>query len=165
MLEPGGVLSIIDTPNRLWYHDDHTSFGSFFHWLPDDVALAYVGYTNRPELSAEVEGPDGLEKLARLGRGVSYHDIMIAFGEDPAPFYDSGEWDYRRELDPNWATWWSTTNDGRYHALLCPQLPSGFVEPELAICFRKPELEVPESEATAGRRRRDRVRQRFRRGG
>ncbi|HEX3981017.1 MAG TPA: hypothetical protein VHW93_07330, partial [Acidimicrobiales bacterium] len=146
----------------------HTSFDDFFHWLPDDVALAHARYSNRPDLSTEVEGPDGLEKLARLGRGVSYHDIMIAFGEDPAPFFESGEWDYRRDLDPHWAAWWSTTNDGKYYALLrdiCPQLPSGFLEPELAICFRKPERKDPKSGATAGTRRRDRVRQRFRRGG
>ena len=141
MLEPGGVLSIIDTPNRLWYFDDHTSFDNFFHWLPDDVALAYARYSTRPGLAADLEGPNGKEQLARLGRGVSYHDLMIAFGEDPTPFYASGEWDYRRELDPDWATWWSETDDGKYYALLraiCPQLPSGFLEPELAVCLRKP---------------------------
>jgi S-adenosylmethionine-dependent methyltransferase len=164
MLEPDGVLSIVDTPNRLWYFDDHTSFDNFFHWLPDDVAIAYARYSNRPGLWAAVEGPHGNEQLARWGRGVSYHDLMIALGEDPSPFYASGEWDHRRQVDPDWATWWSTTNDGRYHALLrdiCPDLPSGFLEPELAICLRKPSAADAGSEAgdtTTGTQRRHRIR-------
>lgn len=140
MLEAGDVLAIADTPNRLWYFDEHTSDENYFHWLPDEVAIAYAGRAPREGLAARLVGPDAQLRLARLGRGVSHHDLTIALDEDAANFYVSGEWEFRRERDPGYAAWWAETLQGRYHALLreiSPELPSGFLESELAFCLRK----------------------------
>jgi S-adenosylmethionine-dependent methyltransferase len=141
MLGPGGILVIADTPNRLWYFDDHTSFDNYFHWLPDDVALSYVRLAPRRDFGGDFEASDAALRLTRWGRGISYHDLMIAIGEDVLQLYVSGEWDFRRQRDPDFATWWSGTTQGRYQALLreiSPEVPSGFLEPELAVCLRKP---------------------------
>ena len=53
LLDPGGFLVIIETPNRLWYFDDHTSKMPFFHWLPDEVAYRYAEHTPRKYFNAE----------------------------------------------------------------------------------------------------------------
>ena len=140
MLRPGGLLVIADTPNRLWHLDDHTTFETFFHWLPDEVAIAYASRTSRPAFAADMELPDPGLRLARWGRGVSYHDITIAIEDDADKYYVSGEWEFRRERNPDYAKWWAGTTDGRFHAMLCelaPSLPAGFLESELAICLRR----------------------------
>jgi S-adenosylmethionine-dependent methyltransferase len=41
LLCPGSLLGVVETPNRLWHYDSHTSFLPFFHWLPDDLAFEY----------------------------------------------------------------------------------------------------------------------------
>jgi S-adenosylmethionine-dependent methyltransferase len=41
LLGPGGRLVIIETPNRLWWHDSHSSDLPFYNWLPDEVAFRY----------------------------------------------------------------------------------------------------------------------------
>lgn len=44
LLPPGKLLIVCDTPNRLWYYDDHTALQNFFHWLRDDVARLCRAY-------------------------------------------------------------------------------------------------------------------------
>lgn len=94
MLKDGGYIVIYDAPNRLWHYDSHTSLASFFHWLPDELAVDYAKYTTRDgfnEVFNEDKLSEGtgafrfegdkrntLEKLARFGRGVSYHELEIA---------------------------------------------------------------------------------------
>jgi len=142
MLEPGAALIVVDTPNRLWYFDNHTALCPFFHWLPDDVAVDYAPHSNRPDFAAALKAPGGdapLLTLARWGRGVSFHDFQLAIG--PLDHLRvSGEWDYRRALDDAWASRWATTIDGRYQALLrevTPSLPRPWFEPELAFIIWK----------------------------
>ena len=57
LLGDGGSLVVIDTPNRLWFFDDHTSMSHFFHWLPDDVAFAYAPRSPRADFASDVEAP------------------------------------------------------------------------------------------------------------
>lgn len=141
LLVPNGLLVIADTPNRLWFHDDHIAFENFFHWLPEDVALRWGKRSTNRDLAADLEFDDAALRLARRGRGVSYHDVVLALGDGALSTYVSGEWEYRRTVDEGYATWWAGTPDGRYHQLLreiAPELPMGFLEPELAVCLRKP---------------------------
>jgi hypothetical protein len=35
MLSDGDLWCVIETPNRLWYHDGHTSLLPFYMWLPE----------------------------------------------------------------------------------------------------------------------------------
>ena len=73
-LPAGGLLVIVETPNRLWYYDDHTAMTNFFLWLPDDLALLYAKRTPRPRY---VDVTDPMD-FVRWGRGVSFHDFEIA---------------------------------------------------------------------------------------
>ncbi|MDT7741793.1 MAG: hypothetical protein QOE59_871 [Actinomycetota bacterium] len=82
MLRPGGHWCLVDTPNRLWVFDGHTSVLPFFHWLPDELAVAYMRHSPRAELAgawSEVT-PESVEELARHGRGISYHEFEVAIG-------------------------------------------------------------------------------------
>jgi len=47
ILPTGGLLVIVETPNRLWYYDGHTSMLPFFHWLPNELAFAYSKFSSR----------------------------------------------------------------------------------------------------------------------
>jgi S-adenosylmethionine-dependent methyltransferase len=47
LLQSGQHLIIIETPNRLWHTDTHTSTDPFFYWLPDELAIPYSRYTHR----------------------------------------------------------------------------------------------------------------------
>ena len=41
LLKPGGLLTTIETPNRLWYYDSHTALLPFYYWLEDELAFDY----------------------------------------------------------------------------------------------------------------------------
>lgn len=49
LVGPGKCWCVIDTPNRLWIRDGHTSLLPFFHWLPDELAIRYMRHS--PESS------------------------------------------------------------------------------------------------------------------
>ena len=80
MLPIEGLLIIIETPNRLWYFDSHTSKLPFFNWLPDELAFRYSKFSPRinfRELYREYNG-DSKEHFLRRGRGVSFHELETA---------------------------------------------------------------------------------------
>lgn len=138
LLKPGGWLCVCDSPNRLWFYDNHTSLQNFFHWLPDDLACAYAGRTPRDGFNATVPSPTA---LARWGRGVSYHDFEVALGVDVSDLEVQGEWEYRRSVEPEWAAAWLESPAGLYHRFLrstAPALPVAFCEEEIAVMIRKP---------------------------
>ena len=75
-----GLLIIVETPNRLWYFDDHTSILPFFHWLPDELAFQYSRYSCRAnfrELYRDYN-VDSKGHFLRRGRGMSFHELEIA---------------------------------------------------------------------------------------
>ena len=79
-LPVGALLVIIETPNRLWYYDSHTSFLKFFHWLPDELALQYSRFSGREnfrELYMD-DTPAQREHFLRRGRGMSFHELDVA---------------------------------------------------------------------------------------
>jgi 2-polyprenyl-3-methyl-5-hydroxy-6-metoxy-1,4-benzoquinol methylase len=80
MLPTGGRLAVVETPNRLWYYDGHTSVLPFFHWLPDELALRYSAFSPREgfrELYREYNA-EAQAHFLRLGRGVSFHEFDVA---------------------------------------------------------------------------------------
>jgi SAM-dependent methyltransferase len=91
LLRPGGLLVVADTPNRLGWHDFHTSWLPFFDALPDDLALRYADRSPREDFRNEIAAAraksdiDARLSLARMGRGVSYHEFELALG-DVEPF-------------------------------------------------------------------------------
>jgi 2-polyprenyl-3-methyl-5-hydroxy-6-metoxy-1,4-benzoquinol methylase len=85
LLREGGLLVVVETPNRLTYFDGHTSRLPFFSMLPDEVALRYASRSPRPEFIKSMDqaraAPNPHEALARWGRGVSYHEFELALGD------------------------------------------------------------------------------------
>jgi 2-polyprenyl-3-methyl-5-hydroxy-6-metoxy-1,4-benzoquinol methylase len=84
LLPEGGLLSVVETPNRLWYYDGHTALLPWAHWLPDELALAYARFSPRAnfrELFSEDTETTRAE-FARTGRGMSYHEFDLAIGPD-----------------------------------------------------------------------------------
>ena len=80
MLPEGGFLSVIETPNRLWYYDSHTAAMPFYDWLPDELAFYYSKFSKRnnfKDLYRELNDDDMI-KFLRWGRGASYHEFEVA---------------------------------------------------------------------------------------
>ena len=78
----GGLLIVVDTPNRLWWFDDHTAKLPFFEWLPDDLAIMYMSRSSR-NFAAGFKGAQPgdaalTERLWRIGRGASFHEFELA---------------------------------------------------------------------------------------
>ena len=83
MLPTDGLLVVVETPNRLWYFDGHTSMLHFFHWLPNELAFAYSKFSSREnfrELYNDYNATS-IEHFLRRGRGMSFHEFDIAIGQ------------------------------------------------------------------------------------
>jgi 2-polyprenyl-3-methyl-5-hydroxy-6-metoxy-1,4-benzoquinol methylase len=79
-LPPGGRLAVIETPNRLWYFDHHTSQMLFNHWLPDELAFRHSRFSPRRSYNGLYREltPEGFLHFLRRGRGASYHEFECA---------------------------------------------------------------------------------------
>jgi S-adenosylmethionine-dependent methyltransferase len=85
LLQEEGVLAVVDTPNILHYFDLHSSKLPFLHMLPDRLYAGYASKSSREAFAdsfAEIPASaEELEvKIARWGRGVSFHDFELVFG-------------------------------------------------------------------------------------
>lgn len=76
LLYDGGYLIILETPNRLWYYDHHTSFLPFFNWLDADISKLYIKKSDRDFIKRL--NSISKEYVIRLGNGFSYHEIELA---------------------------------------------------------------------------------------
>lgn len=79
MLSPGSLWCVIETPNRLWYFDHHTSQLPFYSWLPDDIAFLYSKSSPRKpfcNLYRDINEHSMIDFLRR-GRGVSFHEFEL----------------------------------------------------------------------------------------
>lgn len=144
MLSQDNLLCIIETPNRLWYFDNHTSLLPFFHWLPDELAFLYSRFSPRQPFceSYRALSDDGMQSFLRHGRGVSFHefDISIKKAEELDvvsslfPYIRYKSWFGLTELA------WRFTRMHRYESFLRrvgPHLHKGFYEPRLDLIIRK----------------------------
>jgi SAM-dependent methyltransferase len=80
-----GVIVVVETPNRLTPWDYHTSQLPFLNQLPEELALRYFHRSERTEFVKALKAAEddaGLrEAFARWGRGVSYHEFELVFGD------------------------------------------------------------------------------------
>jgi len=88
LLRPGGVLAVIEAPNRLTYFDWHTSQIPFFQQLPIELQARYYersrldGFVSTMRSAAVDGGDEALqEALQRWGQSVSFHDFEVVFGD------------------------------------------------------------------------------------
>ena len=142
LLEPGGRLVAIQTPNRLWWYDGHTSNLPFFHWLPDEIAYRYRKRSQRTELSklSLAEGDD-MEPLVRLGRGASYHEFQLALPDLDLTQVESSMRRWLRRRNPMRLLRWHTGGNASFARLLRragPGLHAAYFEPYLNFVVRKP---------------------------
>jgi len=80
ILPVGGMLGVIETPNRLWFYDHHTSQLPFFQWLPDELAFQYSRFSTRENFREIYREPTAVsfEHFLRRGRGASFHEFDLA---------------------------------------------------------------------------------------
>ncbi len=80
LLKEGSFLTVIETPNRLWYYDSHTAALPFYDWLPDNLAFYYSQFSGRhnfKDLYRELND-EQMNNFLRWGRGMSYHEFEVA---------------------------------------------------------------------------------------
>ncbi|MHB1305372.1 MAG: class I SAM-dependent methyltransferase [Acidiphilium sp.] len=140
ILRPGGLLGIIEAPNRLWFYDGHSSFANFYHWLPDELAIEHARRSKRSILAdaVNVKGHEGIG-LARFGRGVSYHDVELALGE--CPIVISNKTDFMRRRSPTLRLHAILSGKRRYERFLErlePGINRGFFREYLDVLIQKP---------------------------
>jgi SAM-dependent methyltransferase len=82
-----GVIVVAETPNRLTPWDYHTSRLPFLNQVPEELALRYFDRSERIEfvqaLQAAKDDAVRRETFARWGRGASYHEFEVVFGDLP----------------------------------------------------------------------------------
>lgn len=134
-----GLMVIVETPNRLWYFDGHTSKLPFFNWLPHDLAFDYAKFSER-EVFKDLYGTRTAETelhFLRRGRGVSFHEIDVAIGPHCKQHVVSSLASHRGML-------YRLRNprlDRQYKALMrriYPNVHEGFFDPALDLIIRKP---------------------------
>jgi S-adenosylmethionine-dependent methyltransferase len=144
MLPKGGLLCVIEAPNRLWFADYHTSDLPFFNWLPDDLAFLYSRFSPRKPfctLFKEEEVNDQRElEFLRLGRGVSYHEFDLAIKKVENLDVVSSMPLFLRARSLALRLFWRLLAESRYEALLMkvgPRIHRGFYQRSLDLIIRK----------------------------
>jgi 2-polyprenyl-3-methyl-5-hydroxy-6-metoxy-1,4-benzoquinol methylase len=138
ILSPRGLLCVLDTPNRLWFFDQHTSHLPFFHWLPNDLAFSYCQFSPRENLRTHYTEYNSAteEHFLRRGRGASFHEFDLAIRPAAQLKVVSSLRSYRGALRKLLVP----RQKRRYKAMLrsiCPDLHEGFFDPTLALIIEK----------------------------
>ena len=142
MLPAGGLWCVIDTPNRLWYYDAHTSLLPFHMWLPDELAFEYSRFSPRQnyrELYREYTDETKLEFLRR-GRGVSFHEFELAMKPLKELKIKSSLNLTNRKTGLFASLKWRLSTDYRYFSLLrriAPAVHEGFLQSFLNLIVEK----------------------------
>lgn len=142
LLSQGGLLCVIETPNRLWYYDYHTAKMPFFNWLPDEIAFKYSENSPRDDLNKKFSNIniDSMDEFLRLGRGVSFHEFYLAIGTYEKLNVISYMSKYYRNKSFLKKTKWILSLDGKYERILskiCPSVHKSFFSPDLNLIIRK----------------------------
>ena len=139
MLPNDGHLVIVETPNRLWWFDDHTAELPFFHWLPDELAFEQSRHSPWRTSASCIRDytPEAEKHFLRRGRGMSFHEIDTAI----CPI---GDVEVISSLSSFWGVRSSVRRsllDHQYKRLLrkmYPGLHPGWFDNLLYLIIRKP---------------------------
>ena len=143
VLRSGQHLIVIETPNRLWHTDYHTTDSPFFHWLPDEIAFAYSRFTKREtynEIFREMSD-EARVRFARWGRGVSYHDFVLSLNipEDRLPVDSYLQLFLRKQrLGESLLRYSQRQRDENRLQRIAPNIHPGFLCADLDLAMRKP---------------------------
>lgn len=142
MLSSGDLWCVIETPNRLWYYDSHTSLLPFYLWLPDDLAFKYSCFSPRDSFRNLYKEYNEESKFhfLRRGRGVSYHEFELTMKPvDQLNIVSSMPIFYRKKNILRWLKWRFSLGY-RYESLLSkiyPKIHRGFYQPYLYLIIKK----------------------------
>lgn len=142
LLGCGGILAIIETPNRLWHFDSHTSILPFFHWLPDDLAMEYSKMSSRESFNKgfSTQISDEYTRFMRWGRGMSYHELELAISDiDLKESINCHANFIRNQRFLSWLKW-RISKDHSYQTILSKQNPAlhhAFFQPYLNLTIKK----------------------------
>lgn len=141
-LAPKGLIVIVETPNRLWVKDTHTSKLPFFDWLPNELAFEYTRFSPRAnfkDLYGGSPSPESMEHFLRRGRGVSFHEFELGLEQRASTMkVRSSMQTWRRGLSPMRQLRWTASRDGRFQSLLhsmTPEIHEGFFQPFLYLAI------------------------------
>jgi SAM-dependent methyltransferase len=144
LLTSGGFLVVIESPNRLWFHDDHTALLPFYHWLPDQLAYYYSPMSPRVNFYRFSHDLDNKvpESFHRLGRGVSYHEFELSIGKNALADVvgDLDSFLLKRRINPVSAFRQMISKDRRYHKLLKeinPLIHSSYFFHDINLAIKK----------------------------
>ena len=144
MLPSGALWCVIDTPNRLWYFDQHTAHLPFYFWLPDDLAFAYSRFSPRHPFNQSFREPsqDAMLGFLRHGRGVSYHEFDLTMKQAQELHVVSSLSLFLRAQQPlwDWGRRLTRSANYRYEKFLMevgPSIHPGFYQPSLDLIIRK----------------------------
>ncbi len=143
MVRPGGLWGMVETPNRLWWFDGHTSQLPFYHWLPDELAFRCARMSARPRFGDVYDTLDEERMLhfLRRGRGMSFHEMVVAVGITDGVPVESDRRSYLRANRPLLGYRIAPGLNRRYHAFLrsvAPDIPPAWLMEYLEILIRKP---------------------------
>jgi S-adenosylmethionine-dependent methyltransferase len=142
MTRPGGIWCVVETPNRLWFYDGHTSFENFYHWLPDQLAMSW-GTRSRREIFSAALAPEkniGDTEFARWGRGASYHEFDLALGDVRKLEIVSNKQDFLRRRNPVLFAYSCVSRARKFERFLErlePAINPGFFRQYLDLVIRK----------------------------
>jgi S-adenosylmethionine-dependent methyltransferase len=142
ILEPGALLIVVETPNRLWYFDGHTALLPFYHWLPDRLAFEYARFSEREFFRDRYHAHTRKNELhfLRRGRGVSFHDFELFIAPLKSLEIVSCMQTYFRAQNAAEQERWSNSVAGRYQGILrevSPYLHPAFLEQYLDLAIRR----------------------------
>ncbi|WP_298608496.1 class I SAM-dependent methyltransferase [uncultured Thiothrix sp.] len=142
MLATGSFWCLVDTPNRLWYYDQHTAHLPFYSWLPDDLAFAYSRFSPRKPFSSlyhEITDDSMLDFLRR-GRGVSYHEFELTMKPAEQLEVISSLTNFLKSRNFLTKILWSLKDRNPFESLLIklgPKIHQGFYQSSLDLIIRK----------------------------
>lgn len=131
LLPKGGFLSIVETPNRLWYFDRHTSHLPFYNWLPDELAYDYSKFSKRDNFSYPEFSDEQFLNFLRRGRGFSFHELQLAINLPP---------NSNQIVSSISMPYIPYSQDSRYHKFLTksyPDINKVFFNPSINIIIKK----------------------------
>jgi len=142
MLSKGDLWCVIETPNRLWFYDGHTSLLPFYHWLPDELAFKYSQFSPRQHFCEQYReiSMEAMQDFLRRGRGVSFHEFELAMDRvekldvvNSLPIFMRNQNILRRIQ-------WKLTTESRYESFLAritPTVHRGFFQKNLDLIIKK----------------------------
>lgn len=140
-LPVGGHLIIIETPNRLYPFDWHSSQMPFMDQLPPEISYLWNSFSGRNSIAKDIKATTlaemregNIERLYRFGRGASFHEFYAALGADNFEIANKSILDRREFLQ--WNQSWIDVLHEQF-GMVTPVPHVAFAQPCLDLIVKK----------------------------